>query len=521
MRRTACINIPSFALQLLSLREPLWRDYPLAVVTEEKPSGIVLEINRKAKESGVKTGMRFSAALALAADLHAGTVSTGEINDGVQKTLGILLGYSPEIEPFELCPGVFWVNASGFERLHSGLSSWAEELLNGLKSSGFMARISVGFSRFGSFVAAKRARCPLIFKDPEEEIRFSRYTPLTLLPMPPKASNQLQDLGIKTIGAFLDLPAVGVRKRFREDVCRWYEFASEKVDYPIQPRIPREDFVLTRKFQPEIVSIKPVLLHFRRLLDHLLTDVMKHNELVHTLSFALFLEDGGEVREQVSPSRPTVRPDTLFRLMELRLQAVKIGSNIAKIEISAGRVTVKGSQELLFNDRRARDLAAGAEAFALIRAEFGNDAVQHAEMREEHLPEKRVEWVNSIGPSVARVASAVGGATGQTDGAHANAAGRRAIGRQGTPRRADSQADATATRQLVRRMYLSCTEIEMSADIKRHRLQNIAGPVRYESGWWDGEASRDYYYLKDGTGSVHWAYKNLKNGAWSFQGFVS
>lgn len=490
MHRIACISIPSFALQLLILREPVWRDYPAAVVTEEKPTGIILEINRKAKELGVRTGMRFSAALTLAADLHAASVGPEEIADGVQTVLGLLLGHSPEVEPFELCPGIFWINAAGFERLHSSLASWAKELLDGLKGHGFVARAAVGFSRFGSFLAAKRTRHPLIFKNPDEETQVSRYTPLTLLPMSPKASNQLKDLGIETVGAFVDLPSSGIRKRFKKDVCRWYRFASDENVHPIQPHIPREDFVLTKKFQPEIRSIRPALLHFKGLLDHLLTDVMKHNELVHTLRFSLYLEEGGEVREAVSPSRPTVRPDTLYRLIDLRLSGLKVKSNISMIEVSAERIGQRESQELLFQDRQSRDHTAGAEAFALIRAELGNNAVQHAEIREEHIPEKRIEWVNTPGVVTPSTSN-------QT----------------GTP--------PNRSPQLVRRMYLSRIEVKQPLGLQLKEMDQVAGPVRYQTGWWDEETSRDYYYLKDRTGSIHWAYKNRQTDAWSFQGFVS
>ena len=74
MSRMACVNIPSFALQLLTRKESLWLDHPVAVLTEEKPMGIILEINRRAKDCGVKTGMRFSAALTRAPDLHAAAV---------------------------------------------------------------------------------------------------------------------------------------------------------------------------------------------------------------------------------------------------------------------------------------------------------------------------------------------------------------------------------------------------------------------------------------------------------------
>ena len=562
MHRIACISIPSFALQLLALREPLWNEHPFAVITEEKPSGIVIEINRNAKEAGVRTGMRFSAALTLAPDLHAARVSNEEIEKGVQTVLGLLLDYSPEVEPFELCPGVFWANASGFGRLYENLSSWADELLDGLKARGFVARVSIGFSRLGSFLAAKRAVYPLIFKDPEEERRFSRYTPLTLLPMSPKAANQLKDLGVETVGAFLELPVGGIRRRFKEDVCRWYEFASDKDRYPVQSNIPREELILSKVFQPEVRSIKPVLLHLKGLLDHLIADVMKHNELVHTLTIVLALEDGDDIKEEVSPSRPTVKPGMLWKLIDLRLSAIRVRSYISRIEISAARVKQKGCQELLFND--SRDISAGAEAFALIRAELGNDVIQYAKLVDEHLPEKRIEWVNTLAPSVARRCAGrvvgdenTGGRPGpgsQSFGgalsvvASRNPAGGRSsagtlpargalpapaneipVGRGAAGTQlagADSHSVRSAGRspvqpRLVRRVYLSCIEIERPAVSSHNEMQQIAGPVRYQTGWWDDEVSRDYYYLKDSTGTIHWAYKNRKNGRWGFQGFVS
>jgi protein ImuB len=486
MSRMACVNIPSFSLQLLSHREPQWLDHPVAVVTEEKPMGIILEINKNAKERGVQTGMRFSAALTLAPDLHAAAVSEHEIQDGIGTVLKILLDFSPEVEPFELNPGIFWVNAVGFTRLYGDLESWAAQLQETLDVQSFVSRMSIGFSRFGSFLAAKRAKHPIIFQTTEEEMKYARYTPLTLLPMSPKASHQLKDLGIETVGAFIDLPSGGVKKRFSKDVCHWYRFASDHDPNPIQPTELREEFILSKKFQPEIKSIKPVLLHFKTLLDHLLTDVMKHNELVHSLRFTLSLEEGEDLCESVTPSRPTVRPDTLFRLLNLRLSGIKLTSSILMIEISAERVGQKGAQELLFHEEVSRDLAKGAEAFALIRAELGNNAVQYAEIRNEYLPEDRVRWIDAKTPQRARGAA--------------------------------EKADFENSPKLVRRMYRSHKEL---ATLPSRQVKIKAGPVRFDTSWWETGVSRDYYYIEDQKGSLHWVYRNRENNMWGFQGFVS
>jgi protein ImuB len=46
--RLACVDLPAFALQLLLKRHPEWRAYPAAVVAEDKPQGLVLQINERA-----------------------------------------------------------------------------------------------------------------------------------------------------------------------------------------------------------------------------------------------------------------------------------------------------------------------------------------------------------------------------------------------------------------------------------------------------------------------------------------
>ena len=84
--------------------------------------------------------------------------------------------------------------------------------------------------------------------------------------------------------------------------------------------------------------MKPILHHLREMLDHLLTDVMKHNEFVHTLLFTIALEDGSILKESVSPSRPTVRSDTLYRLLVLRVAGLSIHTWITMIGLEAERV---------------------------------------------------------------------------------------------------------------------------------------------------------------------------------------
>ena len=55
--RLACVDLPAFPLQLLLKRHPEWTSHPAAVVAEDKPQGLVLWVNEKARQLGVLAGL--------------------------------------------------------------------------------------------------------------------------------------------------------------------------------------------------------------------------------------------------------------------------------------------------------------------------------------------------------------------------------------------------------------------------------------------------------------------------------
>ncbi|HEX2228473.1 MAG TPA: DNA polymerase Y family protein, partial [Candidatus Binatia bacterium] len=97
--RLACVDLPAFPLQLLLKRHPDWVDQPAAVVAEDKPQGLILWVNERARQSGVLPGLRYAAALSLAAGLRAGEVAAKEIAESVSELTRRLMRFSPEVEP--------------------------------------------------------------------------------------------------------------------------------------------------------------------------------------------------------------------------------------------------------------------------------------------------------------------------------------------------------------------------------------------------------------------------------------
>src|SRR4029077_16810920 len=95
----ACVELPAFPLQLLLRHRPEWAHYPAAVVAEDKPQGLILWVNERARQHGVLPGLRYAAALSLAAELRASEVAPNEIRKAVKELTQRLMRFTPEVEP--------------------------------------------------------------------------------------------------------------------------------------------------------------------------------------------------------------------------------------------------------------------------------------------------------------------------------------------------------------------------------------------------------------------------------------
>jgi protein ImuB len=153
--RLACVDLPAFALQLLLKRHPEWRAYPAAVVAEDKPQGLILQINERARRCGVLPGLRYAAAFSLARGLRAGEVRPDEIHKAIVALTQRLIRFTPEVEPSKPEPGVFWLNGQGLQHLYASPREWGDAIYQDIKAQGLQANLVVGFSRFGTYEVAK------------------------------------------------------------------------------------------------------------------------------------------------------------------------------------------------------------------------------------------------------------------------------------------------------------------------------------------------------------------------------
>jgi protein ImuB len=522
--RLACVDLPAFPLQLLLKRHPDWAGCPAAVVAEDKPQGLVLWVNEKAREFGVLPGLRYAAAFSLASTLRAGEVSLAESEGAIADLTERLLRFTPEVEPSSQEAGVFWLNGSGLQHLYASPRKWADAMREELRGQGFSLNLAVGFTRFGSYAVAKAKEGITIFRDPAEEENAARAVPLNRLNIEPKFRDALFKLGVKTVGALLALPPGGLRERFGKEAHRLHRMAAGDLWTPLEPSVPEEPARQKYLLDEPDDDTTRLLFLIKQLLHPLLTTLARRHQALTALWLSLLIDHGGWFKEPLRPAVPTLDAAQIVDLVRLRLESLQLAAGVSEIDLRADACAATSEQLRLFVEKPVlsqvegptRDLDAANRALARLRAEFGDDAVVYAKLTDGHLPEARFIWeplrrlklpqnvLNDLNPSTAL--------------------------RAGSAERLN-ELNRPAPKVLIRRVaakpvrlpggpYHSHEDGWLILGPKHGSIDKLTGPYVFAGGWWNREIQREYYFAETRGGDLLWLYYDRVRRRWFWQGAV-
>lgn len=481
MALLGCISFPQLALQILLQKRPGWRELPAAVVREEKPMSPLLLLNEAARKRGARAGMRFAEALSIVPDLRAAAAPREETRDAMDRIIALLATYTPEIEPCPFDPDALWVNVAGLQTLFVSLSRWIVGLQASLSAAGYRARIVVGYTRLGTYVIVRSRQKSEILASEEAEREAVARSGLSALPLSPRTLSALSRLSIRTVRDFLKLPRGETLRRFGGEARAIVDLAQSSRSLPIQPVGIPERATLACCLETPAADLHRLMPHVEALLDRAVARARARGRMIVELGISLHAELGGSLVEVIRPAEPASRSATLRRLAYLRLSGREYPSAIERIELSAVETAVAREQGELFS-AASRDLDAGARAFALIRARFGNDAVVRARIVDSHLPELAFRW--------------------------------EAVERPAAP---DLPLGSPCGKGAVRRIL----EAAKSARGRPGASAKAAGPFAVSTGWWSlAEEAREYSFERSAKGEILWVYRDEASGALRIQGVV-
>ena len=562
MGRWGCVEVPSLPLQLLLRRTG--DDGPAAVVAEDAPLARVLWVNEAARRRGILPGQRHAAALALCRTLRAGVVEADEVEAATARIARRLRDFTPGVEPSPDEPGVFWLDGDGLGGLFGSASAWGRDVRRAVLDLGFACRVVVGFTRYGAYAVAADAGVELaVFRDPESEQRAARAVPLARLGLDPELRDELERLGVRTLGAFLELPEGALHERYGDAASRLHRLASGAAWAPLQPRLPEERFVESLELGYPEGNRERLLLYLRRALDALVERLAARGLAACGLRLTLRLDVGGERADELRPARPTRDAARLAELLRLRLEGAELSGKVEELALEALAAPAEAEQAALPEGEGRRDVAAAERALARLRAEFGAQAVVRARLRDGHLPAATFLWA-PLEPSAfeAEARVAAGARPRELEAARARefeAARRRDAARpDGDAARArefnaERRRDADGARALgvsalpfgaprddpgrgplpvlVRRVYPKPIPLPprphhlrddgwLVRDVKDGAVRRLVGPFVVGGGWWAAPIQREYHYAETVRGDLLWVFHDPLRRRWFLEGQV-
>jgi nucleotidyltransferase/DNA polymerase involved in DNA repair len=348
----AAVVIPAFDLRAALLLRPALEAEPAALAPLPGTEAFVGSVTAAAQARGVRPGMRLGEALATCPELVLVDQDPAGVEQEWEQVLRRLENAGFAVEPAEA--GTVYFETEGTERLYGGLEPALKRALAAV-GPGWEPRAGAAERRFAALAAAGVAHPgqALIVSD-DRTRRFLAPLPLTLLPLERDRYDELEELGIRTIGQLARLPGDAVAERLGPDGRRAWSLARGERDRRIAPRRPAEVLHETLEF-PEAVGNELTL---RRglavLVERLLARPERAGRPPRKLALWARLPGGASWRRTVTLREPTADLARLRlalgpKLAELPAPALKLRLEIAELAEHTGEQLelIRGEGEVL------------------------------------------------------------------------------------------------------------------------------------------------------------------------------
>ena len=504
--------LPELPLQLAQRAQQTADPAAVACVVADGPAlrPLVLCANAAARERGIKIGMPVAAARALVGELAVLPRDTATEMQALHNFAGWAGQFTPSVS-VQAAEGLLLEVASTLT-LHGGLSRLLVRIGKGVTALGYHAQPGIAPTPLGAWWLAKARAiglptrmCRAVELLPE---RLSAL-PLLLLDWPVATLQQLQALGIGTIGQCLQLPRDGFIHRFGHERRLDLDKALGHAPDPRPWFSPPATFTSRLEFGFELTDAMMLLFPLKRLLQELEGFLRARGAGVQQWQLLLEHMNHGSTTLAISVATPERSADRFLLLAREKLAQLSIRPAGAAARGKSGRATT--SAPILALAISAGNLVGFEESNHSFLRDVRSQAIgwQHLIDRlATRLGSKQVYRLRAIDDHRPEQAWLAADAARPENGAAA-------------PGPATARADMPRPLWLLRTPHMLQSEHDLP--FYAGRLHFIAGPERIEAGWWDGHvARRDYYVVRNARGETLWIYReHQRNARWFLHGVFS
>ena len=339
----ACIVIPGFELRAALRARPGLELQPAALAPEPGKEPLLGSVTAAAEAAGVKPGMRLGEALATCPSLVLVEEDPSAAEQAWEEILRRLedAGIAPASDGL----GCVYFDTKGVERLYGGVEAALRRALAAVGSA-WDPRAGAAQRRFAALAAANVARPgqALVVADGARAQEFLAPLPLGMLPLEDERREELDRLGVRTIGGLAGLPGAAVAERLGQDGRRAWGLARGEGARRVRGRRPPAELAETLAF-PEAVGNELTL---RRalavLIDRLLGRPERADRFLRKLALSGRLAGGGSWRRTVTLRDPTTERPRLKAALGPKL--AELPAPVTALTLEAVELTETTGQQL-------------------------------------------------------------------------------------------------------------------------------------------------------------------------------
>lgn len=505
MTRVCSIWLPHLPFERWAKSSDYAPDAPIVLTIEGTHGPIIHAVTKAAAERGARAGARLTDARALDPALVA-VLADPEGDAMLVQRLARWAGrWSPLVE-VDSTDGLR-LDVSGVAHLFGGEQALVRDIERRFAKVGFSARIAIARTAAAAWALSHFGG------DKLEPLHVSA------LRLEPDTVRTLERLGLKTIGALIDVPRLALARRFRgaEDVVDALDRALGRKPEPLTaaPENPPPR-VLVRLEEPA-THPEAAGQALGRLIPPLVHELEQRRLGARRLSLVGYRVDGSVAAASVATAIPSRDPKHLDRLLADKAAALDPEFGFDAFALTADWTEDLGAaQESLVEEPSSeRELA---RLIDRLTVKLGPRRVRQPRAVESHFPERASGWVAAVSSSPSQMGRGTIPRRGNGGGVKAAGASYPSTMLRMVPLPTPSAQGGTSSHRLLDRpeaidVIYATPEGMPRRFVWRRAVHDIAraeGPERIAPEWWRQPSSarlRDYYRVEDASGRRYWIFR--------------
>jgi protein ImuB len=473
-----CISLSQLPLEALRPDDSC----ELTVVTDcEANARWILCCNEAAQRAGLKVGMSYTTALAIRSGItmlerkpQAEKAALERLAAwAYQFSSTVIIGEAP-LELRRARTAALWLEIGASLRLFGGFRKLIETLEAELAKLQYSYRLGIASTLEGAALLA-RAEIRLALTTPQALLARIQNLPVAQLALAPEITQQLHMVGVRTIGAALELPREAIARRFGPQTSNYLDRLVGAAPDPREPFKLPHVYAARFEFGFELGNTEALLFPVRRMLREFAGFLIARDTGTQRFTLVFTHRECAPTELQIGMSTPQRNSEQFFTLVREQLERVQLPAPTVELALHASEFSLPtGLQTDLLNGavQEAEQLSHTIDRVA---ARLGDEHVYGIRAVAEHRPE--ASWAA-----------------------------------------AQPGEKATALAFPPRPLWLLPTPKPLQSS----NIPLAGKPERIESGWWDDrDAQRDYYILRMSEGSQWWVFKDLRDSNWYLHGYWS